>query len=83
VGGKWPLLVEDGVVRCNRLTGGVVVVIFRSGDKTYAVNGMAKSRIDQFGWEDITAIQNMEKTDAGLLKYPITPILDMGLSLCP
>jgi len=82
IGDKWPLTVESGVVRCTRLTGGVQVVTFETDGKTYAVNGTAKARIAQFGWIAIEEIQNRELNDLGLLKYPVTPILDAGLALC-
>lgn len=83
VGEKWPIKdVDAGIVRCTRLTGGVQVITFEANGKTYAVNGSAKSRIDSFGWEDVETIQNRELTATGLLKYPITPILDAGLALC-
>lgn len=84
IGEKWPLTVESGLLKCARLTGGVIVVILQVGEATYAINGSARSpaRMAQFGWMDIDEIHNKELDATGLLKYPLTPLLDKGLALC-
>lgn len=77
-GDKWPFMVESGIVRCVNGRNGIGEVVFSSGGKTYAVNGVAK-QTDQYA--DITPIWKDDPQISGA-KISIGPILDLGLSLC-
>ena len=69
-------------------------VIFIDGEKTYGINGTAKSQGEKLGYEDITTIISDDlkmKEDAmrlgasekdATVKMDISPILDEGLKLC-
>lgn len=74
-GDAWPFTVDQGVVRCVMPKREIV---FSSGGKPYAVNGTAKANklygdIGQI-WRDNPAIEGT--------KIDISPILNLGLSLC-
>ena len=77
-GDRWPLTVESGRVECR----GWASVVFHTGGKTYAVNGLALSLTD---YPDIREIWRDDPDDAygQGLKIDISPILDRGLALCP
>ena len=51
-GSKWPLTVSSGIVRCT----GLSEVLFETGGKTYAVNGLAKGFAEKNGWLRIDSI---------------------------
>lgn len=74
-GDAWPFAVESGTVRCVKPRN---EIIFSSEGKVYAVNGTAKSNKD---YADITPIWKDDPKNEGL-KINLTPILDLGLSLC-
>ena len=99
-GDKWPLTIEKGIIQCVQyeidgvnpeLMKGVILV---DGEKTYGVNGTAKSQGKVLGYEDITTILSDDvkmKEEAmrlgasekdATVKMDISPILDEGLKLC-
>jgi hypothetical protein len=51
-GEKWPLSVDEGVVRCLAMS----VVVFEANGKTYAVNGTAKGLAKERGFLSIDSI---------------------------
>ncbi len=73
-GDDWPLTVEAGELLCIDQA-----VVLDTGGITYAVNGTAKDRADESGWQDIEAI--WADGDAGL-KKDIGPLIERGLALC-
>lgn len=68
-GERWPLTVQEGYVDCVP----VDAAIFRSGGKTYALNGMASGK-----YADIDPIWN-DNPDLDGLKMSIGPLLDAAL----
>lgn len=87
-GDKWPLSVPEGLVQCVR---GTQAVTFRAPDAsrpgnnsiTYAVNGRAKTlgKDPGLGWQPLEAIWLPNPSIPGA-RIDISPILDLGLSLC-
>lgn len=76
-GDDWPFTVEDGIVACERGS----MVVFRTGGRTYAVNGTARGFKEEAGYLDFEEIWRDDPT--GMLpKVNISPIIDMGLDLC-
>jgi hypothetical protein len=73
-GDTWPLTVEAGELLCVNQA-----VVFSTGGITYAVNGTAKDRADELGWQDIAPI--WADGDAGL-KKDMSPLIERGLALC-
>lgn len=53
-GTKWPLSVPSGIVKCLPIGRGAVV--FKSQEKTYAVNGIAKGVAKKHGFSNIGEI---------------------------
>lgn len=78
LGGKWPLTVESGMLRCEGSGGVGDVTITTPDGTTYWVNGLAKGRhrFADFNaiWADDPDLQGL-KVDAGALT-------DAGLALC-
>lgn len=83
-GDKWPLVVEDGVLRCSPDGNGFNIVTFTAGQQTYALNGIAKApkRMAQFGWLPIDDIRVPSKDTKGAWEYDPLPLVRMGLDLC-
>ena len=79
-GEKWPLTVAGGTINCTPI-GNLGIVTFTSNEKTYAVNGTARSRAKQNGWREIDEIWKANPSIPGI-KINISPVLDKGLSLC-
>lgn len=70
-GENWPLTVEEGILRCEPPG----AVVFSTGGKDYAVNGMAATQ----GYDDIDPIwADGEVTP----KENIGPLINAGLALC-
>lgn len=80
IGDGWPLTIENGILACDG-SRGVGAVIFRTGGKVYAVNGIAKQRAERNGWQDIAPIWADNPSVAGL-KKDIGPLIERGLMLC-
>lgn len=103
LGARWPFKVEKGVVHCiqyevqgispNDIQG----VIFEANGKTYAINGVAESRSNEFGYSNIEEIwlfddkHTQELIDMGVsqeeaekvkVRISIAPIIEEGLKLC-
>jgi hypothetical protein len=76
-GGKWPLKVESGTLRCDDPG----AVTFTSNGTTYWVNGTAGGMADTHGWKDIRPIW-ADDPDVTGLKISIGPLIDDGLALC-
>ncbi|MDD2811013.1 DUF2511 domain-containing protein [Rhodoferax sp.] len=72
----WPFTVERGTLKC---TGGFVT--FEVGNKTYAVNGSAKTKGLSIGWVDVAAIWRDNPEIPGT-KISIGPVISKGLVLC-
>ncbi|MDE0145385.1 MAG: DUF2511 domain-containing protein [Nitrospira sp.] len=53
-GTKWPLSVSSGIVECLPIGRGAVV--FKSEEKTYALNGIAKGVAEKHGFSNIEEI---------------------------
>ena len=77
-GNRWPLTVESGTVQCR----GPGAVLFRTGDKTYAINGLALSSTDYPPVDAIWRGDPDNPYDLGL-KIDLSPIFERGLALCP
>lgn len=84
-GDRWPFTVEDGLLTCQKYSGGALqAVVFGLDDVAYAVNGTAKSLTDTIGnWEeDISPIWADDPEIPGAKKN-LGPVIDVGLILCP
>lgn len=92
-GQAWPFTVQEGMLRCEPEVRGeyvLEVVTFRAGSKTYAVNGIAKSkRIDgnpkgKHAYQEIELIWKKDPQVPGdnITRKNMTPVLDKGLKLC-
>lgn len=78
-GTDWPLTVNDGILICLPVgSGGLGSIVFETGGRRYAVNGIAKSRTD---YPDIDAIWAAGSANEGPKKN-IGPFINKGLSLC-
>lgn len=75
LGDQWPLTVTEGYVEC--LPGEAAV--FHTGNKTYALNGLAKGR----GYTAINPIWKASPNPTFGPKINIGPLLDLALSQCP
>lgn len=58
-------------------------VVIDVGGTTYAINGTARAGVKAGVYRDAEEIQSRELDANGLLKYPLTPLLDAGLKMCP
>lgn len=77
-GEKWPLTVDKGVIECRQSFGPKSgVVVFVAGGKTYALNGLAKSR----KFADIEPIWR-PNPDIPQLKMDIGRLIEEALKLC-
>lgn len=84
-GDAWPLTVESGELRCALIDvsgrNPLQAALFFSGERVYALNGIAKSRAAKNGWIDIAQIWRADPAEAGL-KVPISPLIERALTLC-
>ena len=108
LGENWPFTVDSGMLSCvqyelnngaskenkRRLEKNMHGILFSTDGKTYAVNGMASGRANQYGYRDLkevwavdTALTNsmvragVPYEKAVLLK-DMGPVTEIGLSLC-
>ena len=72
----WPLIAEEGLLRCNG-SGGVGQVTIEVAGSKYAVNGSAKNDNSNAAIDAIWA----NDTTPGL-KKSISPLIQEGLRLC-
>lgn len=72
----WPFTVDKGTLKCS---GGLVT--FAVGNKTYAVNGSAKTKGRAIGWVDVAEIWRNNPAIPGT-KISISPVISQGLDLC-
>ena len=97
---KWPLTVDEGTLQCIQFeVDGINPevlrgIIFKTKDKTYSVNGVAKSHGVDYGFEDISVITKIDlKTKNEMMKLGVSEkdatikmdngfLLDEGLKLC-
>lgn len=85
-GDAWPFTVESGVLRGSptgrRLSNGtaIVEVTFRTGGKTYYVNGIAKGTRQYSELDDIWAIDSSMPKELAA-KKSVGPIIERGLKL--
>lgn len=75
---EWPFTVDAGTLECETLAGDAQSVTFVVGDKTYAVNGIAKGTGQYLPLEEIWA----DDPSIPGTKVNIGPIIDHGLALC-
>lgn len=76
-GEAWPLTVDSGVVECRP---GDQIVFIHDG-VTYAVNGLARGRMEENGYADVRLIWRDDPS--GLQpKVSIAPLILLGLELC-
>jgi len=80
-GEKWPFTVASGRLECKGQA-----VIFHTGGKSYAVNGVAKQKaytaIDPI-WKEDPRMKKMFGDQVDFIpKVSIGPIIDAGLLLC-
>lgn len=68
---------KQGTVRC--VLGNSVV--FVTDDTIYALNGLARGRMEQEGWREIHEIW-LDNLDLPGTKISIGPLIDLGLGLC-
>ena len=71
-GDKWPFTVSEGVLNCQNSA-----ITFTSGNKTYAVNGIASSK----GYVVIDEIWKENPKIPGT-KLSLGPIIEVGQQLC-
>ena len=76
MGDAWPLSVDSGVFRCDGQA-----VLFVTPDAIYALNGIARGRMDTEGWTDIRTVWLDDPKTPGL-KMNIDPVLRPGLRFC-
>lgn len=72
----WPFTIEGGTLKCSGS-----LVTFTVGNKTYAVNGSAKTKGRTIGWIDIAEIWRDNPAIPGT-KISIGPVISRGLELC-
>ena len=77
-GERWPFTVESGYVDCE----GVYEAVFRVGDKTYAINGTARSWANRRGYLDITTSIWRDNPIGMGLKVNIGEMIDLALREC-
>jgi hypothetical protein len=77
-GERWPLTVARGELQClppNQ-------VVFINESRIYALNGMARNRMESRGWRDIQDIWQDDPNLDGTPKMPISALVERGLSFC-
>jgi hypothetical protein len=75
--GDWPLMVQEGALRCEG-SGGSGAVVFRAPDGAdYGVNGTALGQ----GFPEIDPIWKKDPDIPGA-RINISPVLNRGLELC-
>lgn len=81
--GDWPLTVESGFLDCKPLAGSpkLKVVTFKTGGKTYALNGIAEGQAKARGWLSIDEIWSDNPEIEGAKKN-IRALVEKGLSYC-
>lgn len=78
----WPFTLDTGLLKCEGTETTSVIVIFGADDGTiYAVNGSARSVMEQRGWHDVQEIWLDNPVIPGT-KVDLGKIIDLGLSLC-
>lgn len=76
MGDDWPLSIEEGILTCTEQR---EVILIAQSD-TYAVNGIARTVMEERRWKDINDV-TLPGAVEGLTK-DIGPLLDVGLALC-
>jgi hypothetical protein len=80
-GNRWPFTVGEGLLRCEGQA-----VTFTSGGTTYAINGTALSRMKvEPTWREAREVWAREPNPQlpGVdLRKDISPIINLGLTLC-
>jgi Protein of unknown function (DUF2511) len=77
LGGRWPLTVSSGTLRCEG-TGGTGEVTFATGGVTYAVNGKARATGH---YQNLSAIWADDPSGGGV-KADASTFINAGLQLC-
>jgi len=84
-GDKWPFTVPEGIIYYEPVPYPnpkvkLAILTFKVGDKIYALNGLASSRIKQRGYLKIDEIWKPDPEIPGT-KISVSPIIDRGLKL--
>ena len=82
-GKKWPFTVSEGTILCETIPNqrpNIAILTFKVGSKEYALNGLAKARMEKRGFKDIVEIWKDDPEIPGA-KVSVGPMIARGLKL--